>query len=223
MTGLRNTGRWLLCLSAFLVGGCMTARVEQSRHTLTGIGDGDAVVVLARSYHNGNHTENDFIECLDRNLTVGPTPMRVIPQGRFRDDFYPWFEPRMAPKSPDELPRIMSEPAVAERFRDSGLRYIIWIEGSTEALEGGGNISCSVGPGGGGCFGMMWWEKDSDYKASIWDLHQLASAGQVATDVNGMSFMPAVIIPVPLVAPTQTTACKRLADQLRLFIVEGPS
>ena len=98
-----------------------------------------------------------------------------------------------------------------------------WIEGSTEALEGGGNISCSVGPGAGGCFGLMWWEKDSDYEASVWDMKQLASAGMVSTDVNGMSFMPAVVVPVPLIAPTQTTACKRLSDQLRMFLVEGIS
>ena len=69
----------------------------------------------------------------------------------------------------------------------------------------------------------MWWEKDSDYEASVWDMKQLASAGMVSTDVNGMSFMPAVVVPVPLIAPTQTTACKRLSDQLRMFLVEGIS
>ena len=70
---------------------------------------------------------------------------------------------------------------------------------------------------------MMWWEKDSDYEASVWDMKQVASAGMVATDVNGMSFMPAVVVPVPLIAPTQNTACKRLAKQLRMFLVGGVS
>lgn len=209
--------------AAGLLTGCMTAHVEQSRHTLTGVGDGDSVVILARSYHSGNYTEDGFIDCVGKQLSGGSQPLSVVTDDEFRDSFYPWFEPRTAPKSPREIPKLLSDAAVAQRFSETGIRYIIWIEGSTEALEGGGSISCSVGPGAGGCFGMMWWEKDSDYEASVWDMKQLASAGRVATDVNGMSFMPAVVVPVPLIAPTQNTACKRLSDQLRLFLVEGIS
>ncbi|UCC14606.1 MAG: hypothetical protein JSW21_01170 [Gammaproteobacteria bacterium] len=212
-----------LGLSAIGLSGCMTAHIEQSRHTLTGVGDGDAIVILARSYHNGNFTENDFIDCVDKNLSKGDSGLTVIPDGEFRDAFYPWFEPRTAPRSPNDLPKLLADEQVAAKFADTGVRYIIWIEGSTEALEGGGSISCSVGPGAGGCFGLMWWEKDSDYEAAIWDMKRVASAGMVATDVNGMSIMPAVVIPVPLIAPTQNTACKRLSDQLRMFLVEGVS
>jgi hypothetical protein len=214
--------RFAILIVAALSGtGCMTATIEQSRHTLTGIGDGDSIVVLARSYHNGNNTEGKFIDCIDDQLSKGSRSMTVIPDETFRDAFYPWFEPRTAPKTPADLPQLLAEPAVVDRINETGLRYIVWVEGSTEALEGGGNISCSVGPGGGGCFGLMWWEKDSDYEASVWDLRQVASAGQVAADVNGMSIMPAVVIPVPLIAPTQTTACKRLSNQLKLFLTEG--
>jgi hypothetical protein len=214
----------LVMLAALAGGGCMTATIEQSRHTLTGVEDGDSIVVLARSYHNGNNTETKFIDCIDEQLGKGSTAMTVIPDEDFRDAFYPWFEPRTAPKTPADLPALLAEPAVVERIKETGLRYIVWVEGSTEALEGGGNISCSVGPGGGGCFGLMWWEKDSDYEASVWDLKHVASAGQVAADVNGMSIMPAVVIPVPLIAPTQTAACKRLSNQLKLFLLaEGIS
>jgi hypothetical protein len=209
----------LVMLAALAGGGCMTATIEQSRHTLTGVEDGDSIVVLARSYHNGNNTETKFIDCIDEQLGKGSTAMTVIPDEDFRDAFYPWFEPRTAPKTPADLPALLAEPAVVDRIKETGLRYIVWVEGSTEALEGGGNISCSVGPGGGGCFGLMWWEKDSDYEASVWDLKQVASAGQVAADVNGMSIMPAVVIPVPLIAPTQTAACKRLSNQLKLFLL----
>ena len=210
--------RLLFVVLAALTGGCMTATIEQSRHTLTGVGDGDAIVVLARSYHNGNNTEGKFIDCIDEQLGKGRRSMTVIPDEDFRDAFYPWFEPRTAPKTPADLPTLLAEPAVVDRINETGLRYSVWVEGSTESLAGGGYISCSVGPGGGGCFGLLWWEKDSDYEASVWDLRQVASAGQVAADVNGMSIMPAVVIPVPLIAPTQTTACKRLSDQLKLFL-----
>ena len=152
----------MIFLVALALGGCMTAHIEQSRHTLTGMGEGEAVVILARTYHNGNYTESDFIDCLGKNLSKGSQPLPVISDDEFRDSFYPWFEPRTAPRSPAEIPKLLSDSAVAQRFVDTGVRYIVWIEGSTEALEGGGNISCSSGPAAGSCIDRTWWEKDSD-------------------------------------------------------------
>ena len=76
-----------------------------------------------------------------------------------------------------------------------------------------------AGPGGGGCFGFAWWQKDADYNASVWDLQGLEAAGTVSTDVSGTSFLPALVVPLPLIARTQSKACKTLADQLHAFIV----
>lgn len=211
----------LWCGIVTLASGCMTARIEQTREARTGISDDEAVVILARSLHNGNDTETKFIDCVDEQLGRGSTPLRVIPDEVFRDSYYPWFEPRTAPTGPADLPRLLAEPALAAKLADNKVRYLIWIEGSTEALEGGGSISCAAGAGAGGCFGLMWWEKDSDYEASIWDVREAVGTGTVSTDVNGMSVVPAVVVPIPLIAPTQGKACKRLAEQLRSFLVEG--
>ena len=45
-------------------------------------------------------------------------------------------------------------------------------------------------------------------------------AGTVTADVSGTSFLPALVVPIPLIARTQTAACKGLAQQLRAFIVQ---
>ena len=41
----------------------------------------------------------------------------------------------------------------------------------------------------------------------------------VTADVEGTSFLPALVIPIPLIARTQAAACKGLATQLHAFIV----
>lgn len=212
-----------LILGALLSAGCMSARVEQSRSAITGIQEGEAVVVLARSLHNGNETETKFIDCVDKSLAAGQPALRVITDDAFRDDFYPWFEPRTAPRAASDLGDLLGEDALTTKLRKENVRYLVWIKGSTEARDGGGGISCAAGPGGAGCIGLMWWEKDSAYEAAIWDLKNGQSAGEVKADVNGMSVVPALIVPVPMIAPTQGKACKRLAEQLRLFLVEGVS
>lgn len=202
--------------------GCVTARMQDNRQGVTGINEGESVVIMARSYHLGNETEANYLTCVENALARGSKGLRVIPHKDFIDSLFPWFEPRTAPAETSGLSKLMERPGVAERIRDQGVRYIIWLDGDTERVAGGGSLSCAAGPGGGGCFGFAWWQNDADYNASVWDLQGLESAGTVSADVSGTSFLPALVVPIPLIARTQTAACKGLADQLRSFISDDP-
>ena len=209
----------LVALPCIVIGACTTARVEDTRQTATGIQEGESVVIMARSYHLGNETEMSFIDCVGSAVSRGSGGLRVVPSGEFVDSLFPWFEPRTAPSDTKALPDFMERPGVAEMIAEKGVRYMIWLDGDTDRVAGGGSLSCAVGPGGGGCFGFAWWQNDSKYEATVWDLTALESAGTISTDVSGTSFLPAVVIPVPLIARTKSKACKGLADQLKIFIV----
>lgn len=204
---------------AGLLSGCVTARIENTREGVTGIADGESVVIMAKSYHLGNETEAKYINCIENALGRGAKPLRVIPRREFVDALFPWFEPRTAPAETKGLSKLMGRPGVADKIKEMGVRYIIWLDGDTERVAGGGSLSCAAGPGGGGCFGFAWWQNASDYDASIWDLEGLESAGSISADFSGTSYLPALIIPIPLIARTQAKACKGLAEQLQAFIV----
>ena len=208
----------VLAVAAAASAGCMTARIEQERTAATGIESGEAMVILARSYHTGNSTEEDFVDCVSDRLKNKREELKVYDDDQFLDDFYPYFEPRTEPTSAQDLPDLLQSETVSKALAQAGIRYIVWLEGETDFRDGGGGISCAVGPGALGCFGLTWYEEGAVYEAGVWDLKSPRPAGRVSTDVNGMSMIPAIVIPVPLVAPTQTTACKRLADQLTVFI-----
>lgn len=213
----------LCALVTLFASGCITSRVENAREGLTGIEAGESVVIMAKSYHLGNETEEKYIRCVEKALARGSNGLNVIPHGEFVDSLFPWFEPRTAPAETKNLPKLMERPGVAQKIAAQGVRYIIWLDGDTERVAGGGSLSCAAGPGGGGCFGFAWWQKDSDYEAAVWDLVGLESAGTVSTDVSGTSFLPALVIPIPLIARTQARACKSLATQLRAFIIDDGS
>lgn len=206
-------------VAAALLVGCVTSRVENSREAVTGIGEGESVVIMAKSYHLGNETEAKYIRCIEDSLARGSNGLRVIPNREFVDSLFPWFEPRTAPSETKGLAKLMERPGVAGKIEDLGVRYVIWLDGDTEKVAGGGSLSCAAGPGGGGCFGFAWWQNASDYDAYVWDLQGLESAGTISADVSGTSFLPALVIPIPLIARTQAKACKGLAEQLRAFIV----
>ena len=213
----------LLALMAWASVACTTATVQDARTGLTGINEGESVVVMAKSYHLGNETESKYIDCIESNLSRGRNGLRVIPHGEFIDSLFPWFEPRTAPAETKNLAKLMDRPGVADRIAEQGIRYIIWLDGDTDRVAGGGSLSCAAGPGGGGCFGFAWWQNDANYDASVWDLDGLESAGTVSADVSGTSFMPALVIPLPFIARTKSKACKALGDQLRSFIVQDES
>jgi hypothetical protein len=210
----------LLTACSISLAACVTSRIEDSRQVGTGLNEGEGIVIMAKSYHLGNETENDFINCVGDAIGRGSSGLRVIPNYEFVDALFPWFEPRTAPADTKSLPDLMSRPGVAKMIADKGVRYVIWLDGDTDRVAGGGSLSCAAGPGGGGCFGFAWWQNDANYEASVWDLAGLENAGTVSADFSGTSFLPAIIVPIPLVARTQAKACRGLSDQLKLFIVD---
>ncbi len=211
-----------LALISLSLGACVTASIERDRAGVTGLEEGEGVVIMAKSYHLGNETENDFINCVGAAIGRGRDGLRVVPNQEFVDALFPWFEPRTAPADTKGLPDLMMRPGVAEMIKEKGVRYVIWLDGTTDRVAGGGSMSCAAGPGGGGCFGFAWWTNDAKYEASVWDLAGLEDAGTVTADYSGTSFVPAIILPIPLLARTQSKACKGLSDQLKLFILDEP-
>lgn len=209
----------MILLPGIFIGACTTARIEDVRVTSTGIQEGEGVVIMARSYHLGNETETKFIDCVGDAISRGSGGLRVIPHDEFVDALFPWFEPRTAPSDTKGLPDLLKRPGVADTIAEKGVRYVIWLDGDTERTTGGGSLSCAIGPGGGGCFGFAWWQNDSKYEAAVWDITALETAGTISANVSGTSYLPAVVIPIPLIARTRAKACQGLADQLKMFIV----
>jgi len=205
---------WLALLS-----GCVSSRIEQSRDAATGIMSNEAIVLLGRASYNEKQAEEGFTECIADILSQGDNPIRLIDQKQFRDDLYPWFEPRTAPTSADELGKLFNQPGVQDRISSVNVRYLAWIDGDTITIDSGGSMSCTISTFGGGCFGMSYWEEDASYEAAIWDLKEMTSTGQISADANGTSYIAGLIIPIPILARPGNAACKGLAKQLREFIV----
>jgi len=210
------------CASTFalvaLMSGCMQSRVEESRELHTKIQKDEAVVILAKPQVEGASAEDEFMHCVASGLAGsgdGAIAMRTDEQ--FTDAMFPWFEPGTAPSKPEAVAALLTRPGVAERVAASGVRYVVWLDGGTQKTDGGGSIACGAAPGAAGCIGFGWWEKESNYEATIWDLKQAKAAGSVGTNVTGTSAIIGAVVPLPFIARVQGTACNRMANQLRTF------
>ena len=204
---------------ALVLSGCVTATVQQVRQIETAMTEDDSIVVMGRRNRpSQGEAELDFIDCVSRNMGSGSNRVQVISEQEFMDALFPWFEPRTAPLRTTELPELLRQPILAKRIREIGLKYLVWLEGGTKRTAQGGSLSCTLTPGGGGCFGFLTWENDSSYEASIWDAHTAKTAGRVSSDAAGTSYMPALVVPIPIIARVQSSACVSLAEQLKAFV-----
>jgi hypothetical protein len=207
-------------ISLALLGGCVSSTVQEVREAHTAIDASESIVILGRRARPSNsETEIDFVSCISKNVKSGRDRIAVIDEREFLDATFPWFEPRTAPVQTADLPALVAHRPLADRLNEIGLRYLVWVDGNTRRTEAAGSLTCSVSTFGAGCFGFLTWENGSSYEATIWDVRSGRSVGKISSDAMGTSFMPAVIVPVPIIAPVRSSACSTLADQLKSFLI----
>ena len=211
----------LVALAAFTASCGVQSTVQEVRQAQTELGE-HAIVILSRKHKTQGETEDDFVTCVNNNVNSGDDALRVLREQAFVDATFPWFEPRTAPLDMDDLAAAINRPLIAERIREIGVRYLVWIEGNTERSDESGSLQCTVVSGGiPACFGFLSWENGANYEASVWDVHQGTSVGTLSSEATGTSFVPAVVVPLPFIARVQQRACLRLADQIKQFL--GPT
>jgi hypothetical protein len=210
--------KFCLMIALSVMASCTSTTVDEFRQGETGITSDETVVVLGRRQASDYETRSEFIECVGEKMGRGDDALNIIPEQEFIDAMFPWFEPRTAPLRTQDLAKLMSEDVVADKMGEFGIRYIVWVDGFTETSGRTGSISCTVGPGGAGCFGFGTWEDDSNFDARIWDVGSFTNVGTINTDASGQSYLPALVIPIPLIARVEANACSRLADQLKGFV-----
>lgn len=197
---------------------CTSTTVDEFRRGETGIESDESVVILGRRQASDYETRSEFVECVGERMARGDGALSVVPEQEFIDAMFPWFEPRTAPLRTSDLEELMAEDVVAAKMNEYGIRYIVWVDGFTETTDRAGSISCTIGPGGGGCFGFGTWEDDANFDARVWDVGTLSNVGTINTDASGQSYLPALVVPIPLIARVEANACNRLATQLKQFV-----
>ena len=210
---------WLLSALALALSACTTTTVDEYRSVdkLVSLDIDEKFVVLGRQDAGHYITGADFASCVGRKMAG--KELLIVDQSTFIDTMYPWFEPRVAPKSLGRLRRLLKEPLLAKQIQDLNIRYMVWLDGQTETVDRAGSMSCSIGPGGAGCFGFTSWDKESAYEAVVWDIKTLKEIGRVRVDSQGTSYLVGVLVPVPILSPVQDDACASLGAQLRDFFV----
>jgi hypothetical protein len=207
------------CATMLLSGlwACTSVTIDEVQRAPSELVAGESVIVLGRRTNSDYETEPELVSCIGTVLADGEQGINVVPEHEFVDELYPWFEPRTAPLHVGDLQRLLGFEPIAQVFEHYKVHYIVWVDGNTEKTRSSGSISCGLSAGFGGCFGFGTWDKKADYEASIWDYQKRELIGKVSSSAEGTSYMPAIVVPIPIIAPVQADACKAMAAQLQSF------
>jgi hypothetical protein len=147
-------------------------------------------------------------------MQAASSKTRYMSATEIRNAFFPWLEPHLAPNGIKGWVDLLSKAKVRERIASLKLRYLVVVAGTTETKNAEGLMFGGASYGGGGIFGFLQWDKNTDLTAVVWDLQQGQKAANFNVTAKGTALVPAFVLPIPLIPPTQTIACNELGQKL---------
>jgi hypothetical protein len=153
-------------------------------------------------------------ECLGERLRPA---IAVVDDETLRARLFPWFEPSTRPADAAGLLDFLGEPALRASLDAIGVRYVVLFVGGTTTNFDKGGILC-----GNVCFGFSWGTRSSSFTAIVLDAREGVLAGDRQARRSADVYMPAFILPIPLIAATESKACDALAADVRR-VIEGPA
>lgn len=239
-------GRKSRCLAIGLLAtgllwvGCTTVQVREVREIRAGIEPHEGVTIVplilawvpprpldkAKAWEPFEERAgaDEIADCIGKVIRRAYPTLRIVPRDEFRRAAFPDLDPEAAPKSPDYLTLLLDHPVFRERIAPLGVRYLIFVGGRTEQQHNWGGIECGAGYGGAACLGVVVWDRTSRLAASILDLKQTRSAGEMHAAASGHPWLAILgILPLGLPAFTESRACEDLGGNIARFLAGGNS
>ena len=154
----------------FVLTGCARPQVKDISKQHSHLSEPASAIVLSI-----NPEDKDFAECVQRELENHITTLTFVPEEKFRDALFPWFEPSTAPKSIEELGSTMNRPLVRNRIQGFGIRFVIFVGGHKSKEKFEGPFIVTGGFGAAGALGYTSSDRKTEISAVVWDLKEMAS------------------------------------------------
>ena len=121
---MTSSKKYIVLLSFVIMTGCSTTRIDEEVNTAFTISGDESIVLLSNSYHTGNQTELDFMDCLNSSISKKQNTFEIIPTKQFQNLFYPWFEPSTAPQNIEDLPKILGNELIKNQLSEMKIKYL---------------------------------------------------------------------------------------------------
>lgn len=153
-----------------------------------------------------------WVECVTEALD-DKTRARVVGADRFRDAMFPWFETSTLPDTAEALAQRIRQ-AIAHAGTQSTPYPTLALIGGDTTNRFNGPFYCSANAMGAGCLGAASGERKTVIRVAVWDLLRATQTTEFESSESGTSVLLGLLLPVPLIAPTEGRACELAASGL---------
>lgn len=149
-------------------------------------------------------------EIKDNKLSLKP-----ILQGDLRDQLYPWLSRSNYPGELNDLKSIIRQPAVRERLRELGIRYVLSWDGETVQAQFTGPFYVTA-------YGVIGYESADKVSTIRADLLAVED-GRIVTSFESAregtdTVLGLVLLPVPIPEDTEGAVCEEITRQIDGFL-----
>jgi hypothetical protein len=206
----------IFVLFAFLGAACSTTEFETGGITKINSGIPAPISSIQALAVVGTSTKigDSILQCVENALHKEAPNLKIVPYKKFRNSMFPWFEPRTAPTSAEELTELFAKPIVLTRIDELKVRYVVAIGGGTQTSEEGwGGVV--GGPHGAVLIVGADVNKQTSLDVKVLDLELARPIAETKVTARGQGgFGLIVLIPYVSIPQTESVACKKLAEQI---------
>ena len=163
---------------------------------------------------------NPFIEsmqgCLQHQLAAASPESDFFTSGQIRGSLFPYMEPFTQPDTEEAMIEFLLRDEIRQRLIKK-IDYLVTFTGETRKEDKGG-IVCGGGFGAGGCLGLAWRNKNTSVRVVIWNVANPLPLAHHESHVKGTTWVPALLLPVPIPALTEREACHEMSLHIINFI-----
>jgi len=161
---------------------------------------------------------SELEDCLAQNVHETAPEINIVPQRAIRDALFPLMESSTQPPTEGEFAGLLAREDVRQRLAKRGLDYLVTFSdvAHNEPWQGvilGGGISAYMG--------FMWRDETTTLTVGLWSLDGVRLSARETVDAKGTSLVPAVGLPIPLMAQTRGQACAEISQRIVTIIKRG--
>lgn len=160
---------------------------------------------------------SELEDCLTQAVHEAAPEINIVPQRALRDALFPLMESSTQPPTEDEFAALLAREDVRQRLAKRGLDYLVTFSDIAHKEPWQGVIW------GAGVVGMgfAWRDETTVLVVGLWSLDSARLAARETVDAKGTSLLPAVGLPIPLMAQTRGQACSEISQRIVTTIRRG--
>ena len=162
----------------------------------------------------GDRFSRSVGKCLSREIEDLAPNVQVVSNFSVRSMLYPLMESETQPDTEEDFGNLLASAQVRTRLAENDLHFLLALSGRTQADDWSEGILCGGGYQAVGCLGFSWSDKETQINAALWTIDGEREPERLTALQQGTSIMPAVLLPIPIPADTQTGACKALSNHV---------